>query len=435
MFVVDNREDTKKVLNAYLVGIKGLDIDSDKAYEHVCELAELADTMGLEVLGHEIVNLRGVNSRFYIGSGKVEEIAQKAKDIGAECIIVDFDITPAQQRNWEKESGLCVIDRQEVILDIFAERAITREATIQVSLARMEYSIPRLKRAWTHLSRQRGGNTGARGDGEKQLEADKRMIQHRIAFLKKELVEVKKHRVVQRSKREKSTIPSAAIIGYTNVGKSSLLNLFAESDVLVENKLFATLDPTTRIVDLPGKQQLLMSDTVGFIRKLPHNLVEAFKSTLEAALISDFIIHVLDVSSMSVEDHWKTTTELLRELDAANKPVITVYNKIDMVEDSVVKARLRALRPDAIFVSVKERIGIDELSEKLLKQISKGSKRLDLRVPAGNYEIPALAYKLGKVLSIKYESDYTYITAKISENKVKPFASFIHTESVPIAFV
>jgi GTPase len=433
MFAVDNREDTKKVLNAYLVGIKSLEVDSDKAYEHVCELAELADTMGLAVLGHEIVNLRNVNSRFYIGSGKVDEIVEKAKSIKAECIIVDFEITPAQQRNWEKVSGLCIIDRQEVILDIFAERAITREATIQVALARMEYSMPRLKRAWTHLSRQRGGNKGTRGEGEKQLEADKRMVQQRISFLKKELEEVKKHREVQRSKREKSTMPSAAIIGYTNVGKSSLLNCLAESDVLVENKLFATLDPTTRIVDLPEKQQLLMSDTVGFIRKLPHNLVEAFKSTLEAALVSDFIIHVLDASSISVEDHWNTTMDLLRELDVINKPVITVYNKMDMLDDQVVKARLRAMRPDAIFTSVKNSFGIEELKKIIIKQITKEAKRLNLRIPAGNYETPALAYKSGKVLSIKYESDFTYITARISENKIKPFKKYIVTENLQSA--
>ena len=427
MFTVDNREDNKKVLNAYLVGIKSSEIDSDKAYEHVCELAELADTMGLDVLGHEIVNLRNANSRFYIGSGKVEEIVEKAKSINAECIIVDFEISPAQQRNWEKVSGLCVIDRQEVILDIFAERAVTREATIQVALARMEYSMPRLKRAWTHLSRQRGGNKGTRGEGEKQLEADKRMVQQRITFLKRELEEVKKHREVQRSKRVKAVIPSAAIIGYTNVGKSSLLNLLADSDVLVENKLFATLDSTTRIVDMPDKLQLLMSDTVGFIRKLPHNLVEAFKSTLEAALVSDFIVHVLDVSSMSVEDHWKTTMELLKELEATKKPVITVYNKVDMLDDSVVKARLKAIRPDAVFVSIKEKTGISELKKVIVRQMTKEAKSLNLRIPAGNYEIPALAYKFGKVLSIKYECDYTYITARISENKVKPFKEYIVT--------
>ena len=424
MFVVDNRKDTKRVINAFLVGIRNAEINNDKAYEHVCELAELADTMGLDVLGHEIVNSRNVNSTYYIGSGKVEEIVDKAKKLGAECIVVDFEITPAQQRNWESVSGMCIIDRQEVILDIFADRAITREATIQVALARMEYSLPRLKRAWTHLSRQRGGAKGTRGEGEKQLEADRRMVQQRISFLKKELEEVKKHREVQRNRREKSTIPSAAIIGYTNVGKSSLLNCLADSDVLVENKLFATLDSTTRIVELSGKQQVLLSDTVGFIRKLPHNLVEAFKSTLEAALISDFIIHVLDSSSLSIEDHWQTTLELLEELGAADKPMITVYNKTDLIEDPTVFAKLRRMSPDAVFISVKDEKGINELKSKVNKQIHRGSQRLNLCVPVTNYEIPALAYKYGKVLSIKYEHDFTYISAKISPDKIKLFVDF-----------
>ena len=424
MFVVDNRKDTKKVINAFLVGIRNAEISSDKAYEHVCELAELADTMGLEILGHEIVNNRNVNSTYYIGSGKVFEIVDKAKDLGAECIIVDFEITPAQQRNWEKVSGLCIIDRQEVILDIFAERAITREATIQVALAKMEYSMPRLKRAWTHLSRQRGGNKGTRGEGEKQLEADRRMVQQRIAFLKKELAEVKKHREVQRSKREKSSIPSAAIIGYTNVGKSSLLNCLAEADVLVEDKLFATLDSTTRVVEMPGKQQVLFSDTVGFIRKLPHNLVEAFKSTLEAALISDFIVHVLDSSSLSLEDHYETTVNLLDELNVGDKPVITIYNKIDLIEDPTVLARLRAKRPDAVFLSVKEKKGVNEFKTAVNRQIAKSNRRMNLCIPVNDFEVPGLAYKYGKVLSIKYEHDYTYITLRIPQEKYKLFSRF-----------
>ncbi|MCF7791769.1 MAG: GTPase HflX [Victivallales bacterium] len=429
MFFIDDRKDTKKVINAFLVGIRSSEISGDKAYEYVCELAELADTMGLEVLGHEIVNLRAPNSRFYIGSGKVNEIAEKAKSLKAECIIVDFEITPAQQRNWEKVSGLCVIDRQEVILDIFAERAITKEASLQVELARMEYSLPRLKRAWTHLSRQRGGAKGTRGEGEKQIEADRRMVQQRISFLKKELEEVKKHREVQRSKRENAAVPSGAIIGYTNVGKSSLLNCLAGSDVMVENKLFATLDSTTRVVDLPEKQKVLLSDTVGFIRKLPHKLVEAFKSTLEAALISDFIIHVLDASSLSVEEHFRTTVKLLEELNSSGKPILTVYNKVDLIEKPAVKARLRAIRPDAVFTSVKEGIGIEEIEKRILKQITSCTERVNLRIPVSNSRIPFLVYKYGRVLSIKYEHNYTYITAKIARENLKPFSDFIVREA------
>lgn len=426
MFQVDYTDKSKNIINAFLVGIRSQDISLEKAKEHLNELGELVSTMGLEVKGSEIVNLRAPSSRYFIGSGKAEEIVNIAKSLNTECIVVDFDVTPAQQRNWERLSKLCVIDRQEVILDIFADRAITKEAVIQVALARMEYSLPRLKRAWTHLSRQRGGAKGTRGEGEKQIEADRRMIQQRISFLKKDLQEVKKHREVQRSKREKSSIPSAAIIGYTNVGKSSLLNLMANSNVLVEDKLFATLDPTTRVVDLPGKQQLLMSDTVGFIRKLPHNLVEAFKSTLEAALVSDFIIHVLDVSSSSVEDHWKTTMELLRELNASKKPVITVYNKLDKLDNMVVRARLRAQRPEAVFISVKEGIGIEELKSKIIRQVTKDLTRLHLSIPAGNFDMISKLYKSGKVLAIKYEHDFAHVTARIPSEKIDNFKDFIN---------
>ena len=416
--------DDNKVERAFLVGINETNFNGNEAEEHLQELSELVDTMGLKVTGSEIVNVRTHNARYYIGSGKVGELVQQAKELNSDCIIVDFDLSPSQQRNWEKESGLCVIDRQEVILDIFADRATTREATIQVALARMEYSLPRLTRAWTHLSRQKGGTKSTRGEGEKQLEADHRIVRKRITTMKKELKEVSKHREVQRTRREKSTVPLGAIVGYTNVGKSSLLNSLSGADVFVENKLFATLDPTTKHVDLPGKQKILLTDTVGFVRKLPHNLVEAFKSTLEEALVADFIIHVLDVSSECVEAHWHTTMELLDELNAINKPIITVYNKIDKLESPVVKARLRALRPDAIFVSVKSGEGIEQLLEKLNRQSNVGTELLHFCLPPENYEVPAGLYKYGKVVSSKYEDERLYISARLPKKYVKDFEKF-----------
>ena len=425
MFDSETR-DEKTVTSAFLVGIKEASITIDDAYEHLSELEELVDTMGLAVTGKCMVNLRSPDARFYIGSGKAEEISSEAKGGSAECIIVDFELSPSQQRNWEKQSGLCVIDRQEVILDIFAARAITREAVIQVALARMQYSLPRLKRAWTHLSRQRGGMKGTKGEGEKQLEVDRRLVLNRISYLKKDLKEVSKHRKVQRSKREINSIPLAAIVGYTNAGKSSLLNLLAKANIFVEDKLFATLDPTTRLVSLPEKQKILLTDTVGLIRKLPHTLVEAFKSTLEEAVAADFIIHVLDASNKSVEHHWETTVSLLEELGALDKPSIVLYNKIDRLkDDSFIKARLRALKPNALFISVKTEEGIEELKSKLVELLSTGTVLMHLQLPSGNYDLPAKIYKVGKVIAANYEEDGTYMTVRLPKKYVKAYSKYL----------
>jgi GTPase len=416
--------DEKLVTCAFLVGIKNPDISTDEANEHLSELGELVDTMGLEVTGNCMVNLRSPNTRYYVGSGKVEEIALFARQSKAECIVVDFELSPSQQRNWEKQSGLCVIDRHEVILDIFAARATTKEAVIQVALARMQYSLPRLKRAWTHLSRQRGGMKGTRGEGEKQLEVDRRLVLNRITHLKKELKEVSKHREIQRAKREGNAIPLAAIVGYTNVGKSSLLNLLSDANIFVEDKLFATLDPTTRLVLLPEKQKILLTDTVGLIRKLPHNLVEAFKSTLEETLAADFIIHVLDVSSHNLEQHWETTISLLGELNALDKPSIVVYNKTDKLDSPIIKTRLRALKPNALFISVKTGEGIEMLKNKLLEQLNAETILMQLELPHDNYEITARLYKIGRIISTRYEEDITYITVRLPKKYVNIYSKY-----------
>jgi GTPase len=420
----DKDQQINKVQTAFLVGFKSANDNVDNSKEYLDELKELVNTMGLETVGFEIVNVRKPNSRYYIGSGKVEEIIDSAKRFGADCIIVDFELSPSQQRNWEKAGNICVIDRQEVILDIFANRATTSEAVIQVALARMEYSLPRLKRAWTHLSRQKGGNTGTRGEGEKQLETDRRLVQNRITQLKKELKDVEKHRKVQRSQREKQSTPIAAIIGYTNVGKSSLLNALSGASAFVENKLFATLDPTTRIVNFPDNQNLLVTDTVGLIRKLPHNLVEAFKSTLEAALVADFIIHVMDISNPSVEDHWKTTLKLLDELNALDKPSIIVFNKMDKIESSVIKARMNALYKNSVFISLKTGEGIETLKSKLIEQINKDSNLMQLSFPVDKHDISSQVYRVGKVLKTKYEDNQTLIYARIPKKHQAQFQKY-----------
>lgn len=322
------REKPKMVERAYLVGVG---VREHGAAEPLLEeLKELVETLGIGIVGSEVVAVREPQAKYLLGSGKVAEILERARAAAADCLVLDAELTPGQQRNWEAESGLCVIDRQEVIIDIFSERAHTREAVLQVALARAEHSLPRLKNAWTHLSRQRGGGgVTQRGEGEAQIELDARMVRQRIARLKRELADVVKQRDTQRKQRQRVPVPTAAIVGYTNAGKSTLLNRWSGANVLAEDKLFATLDPTTRQVRLATGQKLLLTDTVGFVRRLPHALVDAFKATLEEAVLADFLIHVVDLSNPEYTAHMQTTLEVLKQLGADSQRILTVLNKVD----------------------------------------------------------------------------------------------------------
>ncbi len=322
--------------SAFLIGTVEPHETAAQVQEYLLELRELVDSLEVPVVGEMIVPVRQYNSKFFVGTGKAEEISRAAEEKGASVIIFDTSLGPSQQRNLERICHRKVIDRQEVILDIFAKRAWTREAVLQVELARFRYFLPRLTGAWSHLSRQRGGGTGARGDGEKQIEYDRRYLKRRIREMEGELAEVRKQRDTQRKSRQRSEIPTAAIVGYTNAGKSTLLNALTGAGVLAEDRLFATLDPSTRRCVLPDHQELLLTDTVGFVRKLPHALVEAFKSTLEEAALADFIVLVLDVSNPQAESQWTTTLSVLSELHADKKPVIAVMNKTDLQKDPVV---------------------------------------------------------------------------------------------------
>ena len=343
--------------------------------------------------------------QYYVGSGKAQEIAQLAQECEADCLIFDTPLSPSQQRNWERLARCCVIDREEVILDIFAERAHTREAVLQVSLARAQYSLPRLTRAWTHLSRQHGGGATTRGEGEAQIETDRRLLRRRIQQLREELEVVRKQRTTQRKARERNAVPHGAIVGYTNVGKSSLLRALSGADVLVRDQLFATLDPTTRRITLDNNLELLLTDTVGFVRKLPHSLVEAFKSTLEEAVLADFLLLVLDISSPQIDSEWETTLAVLKELGAEEKNIQVVFNKIDLVDrnaDPVLFARLRGLFPDALYLSTATGEGIEQLRERLASLASEHHQLLRVTLPPRRHDLAALAHAAGRV----YEENY-----------------------------
>jgi GTP-binding protein HflX len=425
--MIDTAKDNKRIVErAILIGFHDFASGQEEASEHLSELNELMRTLGIPVIKELNVCLRAPSPRFLLGSGKAEEIANLATELKADCIVFDHDLSPSQQRNWEKLTKLCVIDRQEVILDIFATRATTRESVIQVELARLQYSLPRLTRAWTHFSRQVGGKFGVKGAGEQQIEVDRRIIKTKISQLQKELKEVKQQRSTQRKMREKGDITHAAIVGYTNAGKSCLLNAMTGSNVLVENKLFATLDPTTRHLTLPNRQTILLTDTVGFVRKLPHTLVEAFKSTLEEAVLADFIIHVLDISSKYSEKHWKTTLSVLEELGAGGKDIITVFNKTDIVDDAVMKAKLKARNPDGIFISAKTGLGIDTLLSAITLKTKDKTEIVKMRVPPSRHDIVSLAYKNGKVLSSAYQEDGVLdLEVNIAKSYRKNFEEFI----------
>src|SRR3954449_3370826 len=329
----DIKQKDKMTERALLIGAYTDTSKKAEAASLLAELEELVDTLGIPVVERTLIFHREQHARYLIGSGKAQEIVDLAKKHEADVLVFDNELSPSQQRNWEELAGITVADRQEIILDIFGARAQTREARIQVDLARMQYSLPRLTRAWSHLGQQ-GGGIGAKGEGESQLEQDKRKIRLQIDRLKRELEEVRSARATQRTSRKRAPVPNAAIVGYTNVGKSSLLRRLTGAEVFVEDKLFATLDTTTRKIALPNKQPLLLTDTVGFVRNLPHQLVEAFNATLEEAVFSDFLIHVLDASQREVMEFYNTTMKVLTDLGADTRQMLVVFNKIDRVPES-----------------------------------------------------------------------------------------------------
>lgn len=408
---------------AFLIGVQTKDMPVGEAVELLGELKELVENLRMTIVNSTLVNLRSPTPALLLGSGKAKELAELAKADGADVIVFDDHLSPAQQRNWEELSGLAVIDREEVILEVFADRAHTREAVLQVALARMEYSLPRLTRAWTHLSRQRGKG-GLGGEGETQLEQDRRLVRDRIAHLKAELKDVVQQRGVQRRRRLRVPVPTCAIVGYTNAGKSSLLNALTGAAVLAEDKLFATLDPTTRQLLLRGNHKLLITDTVGFIRRLPHGLVEAFKATLEEVVVADFLIHVLDVSNPNFEKHHATTLSVLGELGAGDQTMLTVFNKIDAADETMI-VRAKRLVPDALFVSARTRAGLDVLETRCVELVADSFGSTELLIPHDRYDVIARLHESGEIQEQEQIDGAVRIKGRYPPSQAGFFAPFV----------
>ena len=384
--------------------------DGDDTMASVDELEELVKTAGAVTVDKMIQNRERIHPGTYLGKGKIQEVKERAWELGATGVVCDDELSPAQLRNLEQALDMKVMDRTMVILDIFAARANTREGKIQVELAQLKYRAARLVGLRSSLSRL-GGGIGTRGPGEKKLEMDRRMIHDRISILKAELEDVKRHREVARQQRDKNHVTVAAIVGYTNAGKSTLLNRLTDAGILAEDKLFATLDPTTRNLNLPGGQQILLTDTVGFIRKLPHHLIEAFKSTLEEAKYSDIILHVVDASNPNMDMQMYVVYETLRELKVSDKVMVTVFNKMDEADPHTT---LRDVTSDhQVKISARTGEGLDELLslvETILRNQKIHLEKVYSYNEAGKIQ---LIRKYGQLLAEEYRDDGIYVSAYV----------------------
>jgi GTP-binding protein HflX len=397
--------------------------------ESLEELAELVRTAGTRVID-SLVQARAVpDSALYIGRGKAKQLAERADELEADQVIFDSELSPAQQRNLEDLIECDVTDRTQLILDIFAQRAETKEGKIQVELAQLEYLLPRLTGRGVLMSRLGGGLGGARrGPGETKLEVDRRRIRDRIAKLKRELDSVRRHRDVQRKRRISNEIPSAAIVGYTNAGKSSLLNAVANAGAFVEDKLFATLDPRSRKVLLPSGRTVIFIDTVGFIRKLPHTLIAAFRATLEEATFSDVIILVVDASNMYFQEHIEVAKEILQDLDAAEKPLVTVFNKIDLLPDPSIAGNLVEHTPWSVAISAVAGKNLDQFLLLMNEVFSMDRERIELIIPQWRSDVEHFIRRRGKVLEKTYRDGKVVISAELDKTTAAQVREFTKEE-------
>ncbi|MCX6353992.1 MAG: GTPase HflX [Candidatus Aureabacteria bacterium] len=392
--------------------------------DHLSELSQLAVTAGAEVVQTVLQKLHAPNPAFYIGRGKAEELVRLREAERVDLIIFDDDLTPAQVKNLQDLIGCRVIDRTELIMDIFAQHAKSREGKIQVELAQLQYMLPRLTRAWTHLSRQEGG-IGTRGPGEQQLEVDRRRIREKIDRLTEKLKDIARERATQGKQRRRKEIPVIAIVGYTNAGKSTLMNALTRAGVLVEDKLFATLDPTTRTLSLPKGRKVLFTDTVGFIRKLPHHLIESFKATLEGVASADLLIHVIDISHEQVEEQIDVSCGVLKEIGAGEKSVIAAFNKIDLLGDDSRAKRYGRHFTSYVTISALRGDGVDNLLDAIETELSKLMTLCHLSIPQANAALISRIYEEGNVVSRRYEGNNVIVEAELPPGLAHEVESYV----------
>lgn len=409
--------------DAILVGLATREVSKEKVQEHLDELEMLADTAGANTIFKIMQDRSRPDSAFYIGKGKAEEIAELAELNKINLIIFDDDLTATQVRNLEKMFEKKIIDRSGLILDIFASHARTREAKVQVELAQLQYTLPRLTRAWTHLSKQYGG-IGTKGPGETQIETDRRIIRDRIAKLKDKLDKIESQQRTKSSGRE--DFIKASMVGYTNAGKSTLINLLTGAGVLAENKLFATLDSTTRSFEIEQDKKILISDTVGFIRKLPHHLVASFKSTLNVVRDADLILHVIDVSHPSFEDHIDVVDETMKELGADKKTQIRIFNKVDLITDKTKMDYVLNKFDNAILISAQKGINITKLRDKLLKIYEENFIEHVVKLKNHHSKLVSQIHSLAEVVDLKYEDDVIIMKFRANKPTVNKISSLIN---------
>ena len=410
------------IQRAFLVGVElpGMTtLDAERSLE---ELTLLTDTAGSEPVDQELVRRTRIDPATYIGSGKAEELASLIKALDIDVVVFDNQLTPAQQRNLQKLFGCDVVDREGLILDIFAQHAHTKVGALQVELAMNRYNLPRLRGKGASLSQQ-GAGVLARGPGETKLETDRRRILQRISKLERELKETVGHRETQRKARKRSEIPQVSIVGYTNAGKSTLLNALTDAGVLVEDRLFATLDSTVRRLELPNQRAVLLADTVGFVRRLPHHLVEAFQSTLSEVAEADLLLHVVDGSVDDPAGQIAAVREVLLEIGAAELPELIVFNKSDVIGKQAM-GRLVNLYPDAVFVSALKGLGLDELLVRVGELVEKAMVTLTLEIPYTRGDLVAAVHRVGEVIEEKHDDNGMILEVRVPETSQAQFTEF-----------
>ena len=417
---------------AFLVGVELKSDDTRNLRESLDELAELTATAGAEVVGEGIQKVETQNPATYIGKGKASEFAAFCKANDVDTVIFDDELSPAQTRNLEKIFEIKILDRTALILDIFSQRARTREGKLQIELAQLQHLLPRLTRFWGHLSRQKGGIGMRGGEGESQLEADRRKVGERIDRIERDLDAVRQQRETQRAGRQRNQWPLASIVGYTNAGKSTLLNRLTGAGVLAKDILFATLDPTTRRLRLPTNQNILLTDTVGFIKKLPHGLVESFKATLEEVVQADLLLHVVDVSHPQVDEQIAAVNSVLSELGAGNKATMMVFNKVDQLNGGNPESigagtltRLSELYPNSVAISARTGTGIEALLAEIGSQIRPEREFVELKIPHEEAALIARLHKVGQVIERKYLAKTAKFKARIPPHHHAEFAAYI----------